>query len=174
MKKIFFMMLAVCSLTFMSCKTDNGENKAEGADSQENTEQVANGTVIECANFTVALPEGWKDTYKSDTNVNASNEEGDCTFNATYNDGGPTIDQLKTYADNLAGMKKNEGGTVDEPKIDGKVMTMKSVKDGKVTMSYATMKEDKIAVAGSFEYPEAKAAEAEKLFNTVLKSITFK
>lgn len=174
MKKFFFMMLAVSTLALTSCKTDNGENKAEGNDNAPENVEAAAGNAFELANFSVALPDGWKDTYKNDGTLNATNEAGDCKFDATYNDGGPTLDQLKTYADNLAGMKKNAGETVEDAKIDGKVMTMKSVKDGNVTISYSVMKEDKIGVAGSFQYPEAKAEECEKALDTILKSIKFK
>lgn len=175
MRKLFLMTLALCSLTLFSCKNDNGQQNGDNNAKDNNTEATAQaGNAFELANFSITLPDGWKDTYKSDGNLNAANEAGDCTLNATYNDSGPTISQLKTYADNLSGMLKNGGETVDEAKINDKVMTIKSVKDGNVTISYAVMKEDKIGVAGSIKYPEAKAGECEKMTDTILKSITFK
>lgn len=173
MKKLFLMFsLVVMALTFAACPsgtTSEGDKPATDGDQTE-----VKGTVVDLANFSVTLPEGWKEGYKSETNLNAANEAGDVDFSATYNDMGPTLDQLKTYGDNLVAMVKGQGETPEEPKIDDKVLTLKSVKDGKINISYAVMKEDKIGVAGSIKFPEAKAAECEPIVDQLLKGIAFK
>ena len=75
MRKLFLMTLALCSLTLFSCKNDNGQQNGDNNAKDNNTEATAQaGNAFELANFSITLPDGWKDTYKSDGNLNAANE----------------------------------------------------------------------------------------------------
>ena len=162
------------AMVFTACdtKTENANNETT-TDNTETTEEVK-GTTYEGEKFTLVYPESFKETYKSEEMVNASSEDGAIKLDATFNDMGPTLDQLKVYAENYSGMMKSQGATVEEPNIDGNNLTIKSIKDGEVNMHFVVMKEDKIGVSGSLKYPEDKAGECEPMIKNIMSSIKFK
>lgn len=84
MKKFLFLSFAVLALAFTSCGNANGDNKTDA----EGDKTEVKGAAVDLDNFSVTLPEGWKEGYKSGTTLNATNEASDVKFDATYNDMG--------------------------------------------------------------------------------------
>lgn len=193
MRKSILLCFAAVAMMFTACGNNTENNQTETTASNIEAEATANDNTgneatntndgagqeykaakFEGTHFTLDYPESFKVTYQSTGTFNAKSEDGKVKLDATYNDMGPTIDQLKEYANNYIGMMKNGGSTVEEPKIDGKNLTIKSVKDEIVNMHYVVLKEDEIGVTGSLKYPENKSSECEALLKNIMNSITFK
>lgn len=166
-KKLFFAVMAIGMMTACNGSAEGG---AEGSKAESSAAEVK-GMVYEGDSFTMTLPEGWVDTYKSGTTINAKDESGELTMDATFSDYPCKPDDFKTYATNLSGMSIKKDFKFDEPKIDGNIMTLKAVKDDAVEHNFVVYLDEKAGVAGSFKYPAAKAAEVEPLMMAAIKSI---
>lgn len=172
MKKFsFFAVFALAALLTVACGSKGQEATAEGG--AEAAEAVQDGNKFEGQNFTLVYPKEWKETFASEGTLNASSEDG-VSLDATYNDMGPAVSELNVYANNWKGMKEASGATVEAPDIEGSVLTIKSVADGKTEMHFVVMKEDKIGVAGSLKFPEGKEADFEPVLQSIIKSVAFK
>lgn len=171
MKKIFvFTLMAAAMLGLSACGNKTGEGNEGGTEAVE----TITGITYDGAKFSITYPEGWKETWASEETLNASSEDGTVKLDATFNDMGPALSELGTYAENWTGMMENQGSTVEKPKIDGKLLTIRSIKDGEVNYHFVIMKEDKIGIAGSLKYPEAQAAEWDGKVAAIAKSVAFK
>ena len=87
MKKLFLMFATVAMLTACNGNGNtSGSNASNDSTAQaaEQTDQAAPGTV-ECANFTLDVPEGWEVTDKQDKEVSVKAPSGEI-FNFVYND----------------------------------------------------------------------------------------
>lgn len=169
MKKLFLLMMAVGAMTLVSC-TGNGE-KASGSAAGGDQEQVAEaqGTTFEGANFTLVYPDMLKESYKSETTINAKSEDNAVSMDATFSERPCKPEDFKMYADGLKGLKKEF--TAEEPKIDGNFMTIKFVNGENAETNFVAFLDETGGVAGSFKYPVAKAEEIEALIMPMLKSI---
>lgn len=173
MKKILFLVMAVAAMTFTSCDGTQKDGAQSGAASQEQTDaQELNQ--YEGKSFTVGYPKAWKESYAGEDMLNAGSEDNTINLDITFNGSGPSADQLKQAADNFAGMKKNNGATVDEPKIEGNVLKLRSVKDGEVDQFFIVVLDGTKGVSGSVKFKEDKAAEAEAALNAILGSVKLK
>ena len=162
----FAMILAACG--------NKSAAPAEGDNGKDAPATEVKGTKFEGANFTLTYPEALKETYSSDEMINAGNEDGSIALDATYNDMGPAISELKTYLDNYASVLMKDA-KMEDSNIDGKTLTAKFVKeDGSVNMHFVVMKEDKIGVSGSLKCNKDKEEEAKGYVDSIIKSITFK
>lgn len=189
-KMIMPLVAALMAATACTGINDNTANDNQGnGEATDQTEQtatpqtpgttatadpLAEAVTFEADHFTITYPATMKQTYASRGTVNAKAEDGSCKLDATYNDMGPKLDQLKTYAGNYVGMMKNGGSTVDEPKIDGKMITIRSVKDDEVNLHFVVMKEDEIGVSGSLKCNKDKETECQQVLQAMMSSITFK
>ena len=170
MKKFFVLTLAAVAMLFASC--GGGSNSG----SSNNVEPLKEGVKFECDHYSVMLPTGMKESWKSGDLLNAQSEDGSVFFTANYYTGGPTKSQLKVTGEGLVGMVHglNQEAKCEEPKVDGNMVTLKSIADGKVRLDYTYLKEDRIGVTGSLQFPEEDAAQWEEKFLPILKSIVFK
>lgn len=151
---------------------------ADNVKAEENAEaeKIADdGTTFDGKNFSLVYPKEFAETYSSDDVVNAEDKSGgDCKLDATYNDMGPTLSELKIYAENWTAMKKADDCNVEKPVIDGKVLTIKSVEDDETEIHFVVMKEDRIGIAGSLKFKSEDEAKYEPVVRSIIKSIKFK
>ena len=170
MKKLFFFAFTmVMAIAFTSCGNKGGE--AANGENAEAAEVIKDGNKFEGKNFSLVYPKEWKESIASEETINAS-ADGDVSFDATYNDMGPAVAELATYATNWKGMKQN--AQVEEPVINEKVLTIKAVEGDKEEIHFVVMKEDKIGIAGSLKFPAAKEADFKPLLESIIKSVEFK
>ncbi len=170
MKKLL-VFLTLSLLIFAAC----GGNK-EGSDSFKGVEAITNGTVIESENFSITVPEEMVESLNMMQTINATADNGFVRFAATYNTGGPTVSQLKTYAENLVAMVKalDSEANIGKPEVNGKLATLRSVTEGNVRIDFTYLKDDTAGLAGSFKFPEDQAEKWEKQLLPILKSVVFK
>lgn len=161
------MIMAVAAIGFTSC----GKDGAKGGEAPEAAEVV--GTETEGDNYKFTLPEG----FTGENNVlgyQASCEADKAELNVAFNESGPTDSQLKEAMDNWTMMKKNNGETVDEAKVDGNIATLRSVKDGTVNEFFLVVLDGTKGVSGTLSFPEAAAEKYEALLMPFLKSFKLK
>ena len=174
MKKNFLMAVAAFAMILAACGNKSAA-PAEGENDKDAPETEVKGTKFEGAKFTLVYPEALKETFASEETLNARNEDSSIALDATYNDMGPAVAELKTYLDNYTSMMKNMDATLEDSKIDGKTLTAKFVKEnGDANLHFCVMKEDKIGVAGSLKFSKEKAEEAKGYIDSIIKSIEFK
>lgn len=166
MKKLFIMALA--AMAFAACGGNGG--------SSSKVEPLKDGVTFECDNYTVMVPTGMEETFRYGDVLNLKTADGDVKFVINYFTGGPTKSQLKTTGDGLKGMVHalDQNCKSEEPKVDGNMVTLKTITEGNVRMDFTYLKEDRIGVTGNFEFPESQAAEWEGKFLPILKTVVFK
>lgn len=167
MKKLFLLMMAVCAMTLVSCgdKAKSGNNE-----SAEEAAALTEGNVFDGKSYTLTYPKEWKETYKSDDNLNASLD--DVRFDATFSDMPCKPEDFNQFVENTKAMKTfYEGYTWEDAKIDGDILTFKGVKDDMAETKYVVYLGEKAGVAGSFKYPVAKAQDVEAQIMPILKSM---
>ena len=103
-----------------------------------------------------------------------ADDSGLVVMSGTYNTSGATLDQLKELAENMAVAAKAAGEVPETPIVKGKSYVIKCAAGDQVKWNYCVMKEDKIGLMGSIEYPKDEAATYEKYVGAVLQSIKFK
>ena len=167
MKKILAMAVAV--VAFAACGGNGGSTSS-------NVEPLKDGVKFEADNYTVMLPTGMEETFKYGDVLNAKTPDGDVKFVINYFTGGPTKSQLKTTGDGLKGMVHalDQNCKSDEPKVDGNMVTLRTITEGNVRLDFTYLKEDKVGVTGNYEFPESQAADWEGKFLPILKSVVFK
>ena len=169
MKKIFLMIMAVAAIGFTSCNKEG----AKGGEAADAPEAAITGTQTECENYTFTLPEGF--TGENDIlGYQAKNEADKADLNVAFNETGPTDSQLNEAMVNWTNMKKNNGETVDEAKVDGNIATLRSVKDGTVNEFFLVVLDGSKGVSGTLSFPEAQAEKYEALLMPFLKSFKLK
>lgn len=183
MKKKVLLAIAAFAMIFAACGNKNAapaESEAaneanEATEAAEAPEVEVKGTKFEGAKFTLTYPEALKETFASEETLNARNEDSSIALDATFNDMGPAVAELKTYLDNYTSMMKNMDANLEDSKIDGKILTAKYVKEnGDANLHFVVMKEDKIGVSGSLKFSKDKAEEAKGYIDSIIKSIQFK
>ena len=171
MKKLFLMLMAVAALTFVSC--DKGNKGGEG--SQAAQEKEFKGQAFEGAKFTMQFPEWMKTTYTSDDIMNAADTtSGEIKMDATFSDFPCKPEDFKRYAENMGVNPMFKDYKIDEPVIIDNIMTFKGVLGEDAMTCFVVYLGEKAGVAGSFKYPVAKAADAEKVIMPVVKTIQLK
>ncbi|MBR6338699.1 MAG: hypothetical protein IKR63_01015 [Alloprevotella sp.] len=175
MKKLFLIsMVLLASSTFVSCGNKSADGE-QAADSTATAQVAEDGNKFEGKNFSLVYPKDFEETYASDESLNAECKgEKTCHLDATYNDMGPALSELETYATNWKGMKEANGCKIVNQDIKDKVLTIKSTKDDETEIHYVVMKEDKIGVAGSLKFKTADEATYEPVLQGIIKSISFK
>ncbi|MBE6243974.1 MAG: hypothetical protein IKH89_05745 [Bacteroidales bacterium] len=164
MKKLFIM--AIAAMAFAACG---------GGSSSANVEPLKEGVKFEMDNFSIMLPTGMEESYKSGDVLNANCPDG-AKFVINHFTGGPTKSQLKTTGEGLKGMVHawDQSAVSEEPVVDGNMVTLKSKIGDNVRYDFTYLKEDKVGVTGNFEFPADKAAQFEDKFLPILKSVVFK
>ena len=165
MKKLF--ILAVAAVAFAACGGNGG--------SSSNVEPLKEGAKFEMDNFSIMLPTGMEESYKSGDVLNATCEDG-AKFVINHFTGGPTKSQLKQTGEGLKGMVHawDQSAVSENPVVDGNMVTLKSKIGDNVRYDFTYLKEDRVGVTGNFEFPEAEAAKYEDKFLPILKSVVFK
>ena len=159
-RKLFMMMMLALAVTLVA----SGNTPIPGYD----------WTTFEGANFTISYPDAMVETYAGDDIMNARSEDETIALNASYDDYGPRVDQLKTVANNCVYMMEQSGAEVDEPIIEGKMLMVRSVKDGVVSIYFTVLKEDGIGVIGNLDFPLENESDWASRFKGIIESITFK
>lgn len=164
MKKFF--ILAIAAVAFAACGGNGGSSKVE---------PLKEGVKFEMDNFSIMLPTGMEESYKSGDVLNARCEDG-AKFVINHFTGGPTKSQLKVTGDGLKSMVHawDQSAVSEDPVVDGNMVTLKSKIGDNVRMDFTYLKEDRVGVTGNFEYPSDKAAQYEDKFLPILKSVVFK
>ncbi|MBO7561978.1 MAG: hypothetical protein J6X91_04140 [Bacteroidales bacterium] len=165
MKKLF--ILAIAAMAFAACGGNGG--------SSSKVEPLKEGVNFDMENYSIMLPTGMEETYKSGDILNASCPDG-AKFVINYYTGGPTKSQLKTTGDGLKGMVHawDQSAVSEDPVVDGNMVTLKSKLGDNVRYDFSYLKEDRIGVTGNFEFPESEAAKYDGMFLPILKSVVFK
>lgn len=164
---------AALAMTVSAC--GNKVQTTEAPQTAQAADTIKDGTTYEGKNYSLVYPKELKETYADEEIINAEDQSDNyCHLDATYNDYGPTLDQLKLYATNWVGMKEAEGCSVDKPAIDGKNITIKAVKDGETEIHFVVMKEDRIGISGSLKFKSEKLADYEPVVKSIMNSIKFK
>ena len=170
-------MVAALTMTVVSCgkgENANNDNKEEATNVATNEEIAKDFTKYDGEHMTFSYPEGMKETISTSSMMNAANDDGTVRLDATFNDGGTKADQLEGAGQAWVGMKKNEGFTPDEPKVEGNVLTLRSVKDDMVDMFFLVVGEGTNNISGSLKFPKAAEEEYAPKFKAMLSTITFK
>ncbi len=163
MKKTFILMLlAMLAVCITSCKKSG------------DTKDVENTVLLKChfngngENFSISYPEILQVGYTDETTFTANAADNDARLDVVLKQDGDFSDlmQFMETFKNQAEFEK-----FDEPTIDGNVITMKSVNLGEVCRYFVVKKDDQNAVVGKYYYKEAKAADFEKFFEPILKSV---
>lgn len=174
------MMLAACGGSSNNATTNNSETKT----ATENT--CCNEAIVpvdasakldntfEHEKFTVSYPSSLKPQEQLGSDVYIVDNSGLVVISGTYNTEGATLDQLKELAENMAAATKAAGDIPEAPIVKGKSYVIKCDAGTLTKWNYCVMKEDKIGLMGSIEYPKDEAAEYEKYVGAILQSIKFK
>lgn len=177
MKKIFQLaFVALIAVAMNSCNGGNGGNEQKSTDNAANDQQEqvaeAQGTTFEGANFTITYPEILKESFKTETTINARNEDG-VKMDASFSKSPCKPDDFKTYYTNLTGMQMWKDYKFEDAKIEGNILTFKGENpDKKVAITqFVVYLDENGGVAGKVEYPLDKASEIEPLIMPMLKSI---
>ena len=169
MKKILFlMMLAVVAICFTACKKKTGDAKNENG-SEIVFKNTFNGNG---ENFSLGYPDELKETYTDETTFTGETAEKDCRMSVVLEQDGDFAD-LKKYAETFK-QDASADEKFDEPQIEGNVMTMKSVNFGEVCKYFVKKKDNKTAVVGKYYFRESKAADYDKYFDSIIKSVEIK
>ena len=166
MKK--FLAIAAAALMVAAC----GGNKG-GFDK---VEPIKDGVTIENESYSLMVPQGFKESWNSSGVINASDGEG-ALFSINYQEtGGPTKSNLKQMGENYKSMVHalDQEAKSDDPKIDGDLLTVRSLTGGKVRIDYAYVIENGKGIFGMFTFPEDKAAQYEDKLLPILKSVVIK
>lgn len=172
MKKLSILLIAAATLSLTSCGGGKDAPQQDAASQEAAQAAVQDGVKYEGDNYTITYPKGWQETSGFGDMLNAMSADGEMKLIANYQEDGPAISELSTYATNLKAFHQN--GKLEEPVFNDKVMTMKAVDEGNVEIHFAVMKEDKKGVIGSLKFPEAKSSDADAILQGILGSIVFK
>lgn len=164
MKKLFLLMMAVCAMTLVSCG-----DKAKSGESAEEVAALTDGNAFDGKSYTFTYPKEWKETYKSDDNLNAGID--DIQFDATFSDYPCKPEDFNKFVENLEGMEMFKDFKWEDAKINGDILTFKGVNGDNVENKFVVYLGEKAGVAGTFKYPVAKANEVEALIMPILKSM---
>ena len=116
--------------------------------------------------FTIGYPSDWEVTYDSDDCLNLSSADGNIFFDITYNDRGPTKEQLKESADNWEYMKTSSGHKVDQKMVKDDYAMVRSIEtdedDGEQTVVvwFVMVSKGNEGFSGSIQSPINRANEA--------------
>lgn len=177
--RFLFAVVAAASLT-AACggANNNATSNNGGASANEAIVAVDQSAKLdktfEHEKFTVGYPSILKAQDMGGSDFYVSDDSGLVTMSGTYNTEGATLDQLKELAENMAAAAKAMGDTPEAPIVKGKAYVIKCASGESTKWNYCVMKEDKIGLMGSIEYPKDEAAEYEKYVGAVLQSIKFK
>ena len=168
MKKI--LAIAVAAFAFAACGGGNGGSTSS------NVEPLKDGVSFETDTYSVMVPTGMEETFRYENTLNLKTPDGDVKFVINHFTGGPTKSQLKMTGDGLKGMVHalDQNCKSDEPKVDGNMVTLRTITEGNVRLDFTYLKEDKVGVTGNYEFPESQAADWEGKFLPILKSVVFK
>ncbi len=86
----------------------------------------------------------------------------------------PAVSELKKYSENLAYMYKNMGETCEDPKINGKVMTMRCTQDNIIRNAFIVLDGNGNAVSGSLSYTKDMASVWDAYVAPLVASVKFK
>lgn len=176
MKKAGISIFALATVfAFAACGNKASADNAATPETQQAAEAVADGTTFEGKNFSLVYPKELTETYASETTVNAEDKsENYCHLDATFNEMGPALSELSLYANNWVAMKEADGCKLNKPAIDGKVLTIKAVKNDETELHFVVMKEDRIGVAGSLKFKSENDAKYEPVLRSIIASVKFK
>ena len=186
--KFLFAVVAAASLTAACGGANNNaaNNNAAAGTETTTTASSANEAVVpvdpsakldqtfENDKFSVSYPSVLKAKEMMGSDFYVTDDSGLATISGTYNTEGPTLDQFKDLAENMAVAIKAAGDVPEAPIVKGKTYVIKCDAGTLTKWNYCVMKEDKIGLMGSIEYPKDEAADYEKYVGAVLQSIKFK
>lgn len=188
MKKVLFIIAASVVVGLSACNTQT-ENKSQSTESAENTEntevktdttaaQPADSVVLENtfsdgASFSVAYPEVIKAAYTDETTFTGETADKDCRIDVVFKSDEPDMADLLKYSE-IFKENADEDEKFEEPKVEGNVLTMRSLNMGEVGLFFVVLKDKQSGVVGKYHYRETRAADFDKYFNAIVKSVAFK
>ena len=174
------MMLAACGGSSNNATTNNSDTKTTTETSCGNEAIVPVDPsakldqTFDHEKFSVGYPSSLKPQEQLGSDVYIVDNSGLVVISGTYNTDGATLAQLKELADNMVAAVKAAGENPEAPIVKGNSYVIKCDADNLTKWNYCVMKEDKIGLMGSIEYPKDEAAEYEKYVGAILQSIKFK
>ncbi len=130
--------------------------------------------------FTISYPSDWKVTYETDESLNLESADWDIFFDVTYNDRGPTKDQLKEAADNWEYMKTSSGHKVDQKIVKDDYAMVRSIEtdedDGEQTVVvwFVMISKEPEGFSGTIQSPINRANEAIDILVEMLATLSQK
>ena len=164
-KSLILMLLAVVTICFTACKDKAGDAKNENAN-EIVFKNTFNGNG---ENFSLGYPDELKEAYTDETTFTAETADKDCRMSAVLQQEGDFADLNKCVE--AFKEEPSEDEKFEEPTINGNVMTIKSVNLGEVCKYFVVKKDENTAVVGKYYYRESKAADYEKYFDPIVKSV---
>ena len=77
--------------------------------------------------FSIDYPADWEVTWDSETFMNLASADEKIRFDISFNEDGPTKDQLQTCVDNWVYMKESKGYTVDQKLVKDDYALVRSI-----------------------------------------------
>ncbi len=166
MKKYLFVAMAAFLMVFAACKGKSTE-KVEDVKIPETFVTYENDE------FSIQYPGEMQETWTSGF-LNARTEDTDGKLDASFSNMAPAVSELKKYSENLAYMYKNMGETCEDPKINGKVMTMRCTQDNIIRNAFIVLDGNGNAVSGSLSYTKDMASVWDAYVAPLVASVKFK
>ena len=187
MKKIVLSFVAAASLMFAACESEKTDTAKQGAAVEQKAPAAADDVVMpvdpsakldqtfDNVNFTAQYPSSLAPKDMGGSDFYVCDENGHVVISMTYNTDGATIEQLPTLAENMTYPIKSEGFTeIGAPVVKGKKYVIRATGEVSIGYFFSVMKEDKIGLMGSFQFPKEQAGEYEKYVGAFINSIKFK
>ena len=77
--------------------------------------------------FSIDYPADWEVTWDSETFMNLANEDESIRFDISYNEEGPTKEQLQQCVDNWVYMKESKGYEIDQKLVKEDYALVRSI-----------------------------------------------
>lgn len=164
MKKLVLMAFAMCFFAMTACNNDGGSSKVTIPDTF---------TTYDNEDFSIMYPGEMEVTWSTGF-LNTRMKDNSAKLDAAFSDMAPSVSELKRYSDNIVYMLKNDGYTVDNPKIKDNVFVVRCVKDDQVRQSFSVVEEGSKGVSGNVYYPLADEATWKPWAEAVIASVKIK
>lgn len=122
--------------------------------------------------FSIGYPEALKERFTDETTFTAETIDKDSRMNVVYEQDGSFADLIQ-----CAEKFKQEGDedeVFEATEINGDVMTMKSTNLGETCIYFVVRKDAVTGVVGKYYFRSSRAADFEKYYPSIIKSIDIK
>jgi hypothetical protein len=191
MKKTIMTLVAATSLLFAACGGGNNNATSNGAATESSSTSASKAATnepvlpvdpsakldktFENSKYSLQYPSSLspKEAF-GDDDCAIKDESGYVSINGTWNTDGVNLDGWADFAANMAGAVRATDMTTETPIVKGNKFVIKATDENRVEYHYGVLKEDKVGLLGTIEFPKDKAAEYEKYVGAIINSIKFK